>query len=84
MEPMKFVATASFAIIVDGDVVLPLMMDESPQGQMLTAALRSNPIIVEVPSNHPDLQLINLGWKYDGTTFFKDPAASEGPTVPLA
>jgi hypothetical protein len=71
MEQNKFVATASFAVIVDGEVVLPLMMDESPQGLMLTAALRSNPIIVEIPPSHPDLQTINLGWRYDGTSFSK-------------
>jgi hypothetical protein len=83
MEITPFVATASFVIIVDGDVVLPLMMNESPQGEMLTAALRSNPIIVEVPSDHPNLQTIGTGWKYDGTTFFPDPNAPAGPVVPL-
>jgi len=79
-----FIATTSFAVIVDGDVVLPLMMDESPTGQMLTAALRSNPIIVEIPSDNPDLQVIGFGWKYDGQTFYRDPNAPVGPEVPPA
>lgn len=53
--------------VLDGEVGPDLQFDDSKSDQnaALAAALASNPIVVEVPTDSP----VQLGWLWNGTEF---------------
>lgn len=56
-----------YIFVADGEVFMKLTLDTdaNPAGQMWSAGLQSNPIVVKVESDSP----VDVGWTYDGTTF---------------
>ena len=62
-----------FIFIIDGEVGPDLTLEDAGEGpkfeanRALVAALSSNPIIMEIPSDSP----IQMGWVWDGTNFIQ-------------
>ena len=56
---------AKFDFVNDGVVNYTVRLAYSPISTRFTAALKSNPQIIEVDFSNP----VRGGWKYDGTTF---------------
>ncbi len=64
----------SFAVIVDGDVVITMHVPPTAKNyDRVTAGLSSNPIIVESTS----VPGVDFGWTYDGENFIA-PQVSNG------
>lgn len=62
-------ARHKFAFVADGEVFMTWSYDENyEQAERWTAGLSSNPTIVDV-SAHPQMDELQIGWIWDGTSF---------------
>jgi len=58
-----------FVFVVDGEFATSASCGGDPlpaHCEALVACFRSNPVIVEVPEDHPNYAHIVEGWKWDG------------------